>query len=458
MSSVTPTSASLFSVPLEHQWRIDFSGALDVVTQRATGLDRFIGDDANQLLRYVTTDDFISQMVNPDRSTSPVLTPIVFTGPAGTGKTSLAMSLISRLMVEIENRHADHPLPLNGTTDNRGGNVASHTKPVYLTGAEFYRRFYTAIDTDSVDEFRQSILQSPALLLDDLQQLAAKPPAQRELESLLDLASYHHLPVFVICNRCPGTVDGFSQRLVSRLASGLTIPFHPPGAEARGRIARDLAEIHQIQLTEDALELLNNQFEVTVPRMEHLFCQIKLKQRIAHEDGPPNNGPSENHLREGIIHSSDPAERDQIDATLLKQILAPSDEDLFQMIRLIQKRVAKEFKLNLSDLKSNSRKQTVVLARGVAIYLTRSLLGTSFLKIGNAFGNRDHSTILHSFRKIEAQYLPPVKVDCPAEPGCSTPSAKIKPPLTVEQRKNNSMIDRLKQELTDQFATQINIA
>ena len=104
MSSVTPTSLSLFSVPLEHQWRTDFSGVIDVGKQRATGLDQFIGDDANRLLRYVTTDDFISQLVEPDRSTSPVLTPIVFTGPAGTGKTSLAMALVSRLMVEIENR------------------------------------------------------------------------------------------------------------------------------------------------------------------------------------------------------------------------------------------------------------------------------------------------------------------------------------------------------------------
>ena len=427
MSSVSPTSDSLFSVPLEHQWRIDFSGAMGVAKQRATGLDQFIGDDANHLLQYITTDDFLTQLVEPDRSTSPVLTPIVFTGPAGTGKTSLAMALISKLMVAIENRSGGRLLPFNDGPLGKVEPSDFDSKPVYLTGSEFVRRFYAAIDTDTVDEFRQSILQSAALLLDDIQQIATKAPAQRELESLLDQAIDRHLPVFVVCNVSPAVVDGFSRRLVSRLASGLTVPFHPPGAEARSRIARRLAEIHQIQLTEDALELLNNQFEVTVPRLEHLFCQIKLKQRISQENA------------EGILGDN------SINAALLQEILAPRDEDLQKMIRLIQKRVAKEYKLNVSDLKGNSRKQTVVLARGVGIYLTRVLLGSSFLKIGNAFGKRDHSTILHSFRKIESLYRSP------------TANGTPKQALTAEQKKTNRLIDRLKQELTDLFATQIGI-
>ena len=166
---------------------------------------------------------------------------------------------------------------------------------------------------------------------------------------------------------------------------------------------------------------------MTVPRLEHLFCQIKLKQRISQENA------------EGVVGNS------SINAALLQEILAPRDEDLQKMIRLIQKRVAKEYKLNVSDLKGNSRKQTVVLARGVGIYLTRVLLGSSFLKIGNAFGKRDHSTILHSFRKIESLYLSPAANETP------------KQAPTAEQKKTNRLIDRLKQELTDLFATQIGI-
>ena len=429
MSSYSPSSDSLFSVPLGHQWRIDFSGAIGVGTQRATGLDQFIGDDANSLLQYVTTDDFLSQLLDPDRSTSPTLTPIVFTGPSGTGKTSLAMALVSKLMVAIEDRTGGRLLPFESAVSAKVEPFEIGPKPVYLTGSEFVRRFYAAIDTDSVEEFRQSILQSAALLLDDIQQIATKAPAQRELESLLDLAIERHLPVFVLCNASPAVVDGFSQRLISRLASGLTVPFHPPGSEARSCIARNLAEIHQLQLTEDALELLNKQFEVTVPRLEHLFCQIKLKQRIVREDSTENANTDSNI----------------IDAEMLLNILAPSDEDLQKMIRLIQKRVAKSYKLNVSDLKGNSRKQTVVLARGVGIYLTRVLTESSFLKIGNAFGKRDHSTILHSYRKIESAYL------------SSTNDETAKEKLTAQQQKTNGLIDCLRQELTDLFATQIGI-
>ncbi len=425
MSFVSPISDSLFTVPLEYQWRIDFSGAMGVGKKRATGLDQFIGDDSNSLLRYVTTDDFISQLIEPDRSTSPVLTPIVFTGPTGTGKTSLAMALISKLMIAVENRSGGRLLPFSEASLGKVEPSDLDTKPVYLTGSEFARRFYAAIDTDTVDEFRQSILQSTALLLDDIQQIASKMTAQRELENLLDQAIEMHLPVFVICNTPPAAVDGFSQRLVSRLATGLTIPFHPPGAEARSRIARKLAEIHQVQLTEDALDQLKNQFEVTVPRLEHLFGQIKLKQRIAQEE-----------------ESEDVVKDNMIDTALLQEILTPRDEDLLKMVRLIQKRVARKYELNVSDLKSNSRKQTVVLARGVAIYLTRVLLGSSFLKIGSAFGKRDHSTILHSYRKIESLYQ------------SRTPESED---LTPEQSKTNGLIDSLKQELTDLFATQIGI-
>jgi chromosomal replication initiator protein len=351
------------------------------------------------------------------------LTPIVFSGPTGTGKTSLAMALISKLMVAVENRSGGRLLPFSDASLGKVEPSDLDTKPVYLTGSEFVRRYYAAIDTDTVDEFRQSILQSTALLLDNVQQIANKIPAQRELESLLDQAIKLHLPVFVICNTPPAAIEGFSQRLVSRLASGLTVPFHPPGAEARSCITRKLAEIHQVQLTENALDQLNNQFEVTVPRLEHLFGQIKLKQRIAQEDG-------------------DVLCNNMMDVALLQKILAPRDEDLVKMIRLIQKRVANKYELNLSDLKGNSRKQTIVLARGVAIYLTRALLGCSFLKIGNAFGKRDHSTILHSFRKIESAYQ--LRKTNPED-------------LTTEQKKTNGLIDCLKQELTDLFATQIGI-
>ena len=480
MSCALPSSpTALFSIPLEHLWRIDFSGGLDVGLNRTTGLARFVGDDANRLLRYVTTDDFLQQLVGDHHnqpwqkspadeftsiesefhSDASVVSPIVFYGASGTGKTSLAMALIARLMLEIKNTNSkDKP----------------EDKPIYLTGAEFARRFYSAIDTDTVDEFRQTIFHSPALLLDDIEQLVKKAPAQKELESLLDQMARLQRPVFVICNALPATIDGLSARLVSRLSQGLTVPFHPPGQEARTQIAHDLAAIHQFQLTDDAIDLLNQRFEVTVPRMEHLFGQIKLKQRLdGQDDSNLSIAASEGsgQLPQPVANSHGTATQ-TVDADMLLSLLTPDDEELLSMIRLIQKRVANQYKLRLSDIRGNSRKQTVVEARGVAIYLTRQLLGTSFLKIGCAFGNRDHSTILHSFRKIEKIALTSLSdstARSTVELGCSSEELtdvksndlsgdtkkEMTKPLTARQKETAATIDRLKQELTDLFATQI---
>jgi chromosomal replication initiator protein len=80
----------------------------------------------------------------------------------------------------------------------------------------------------------------------------------------------------------------------------------------------------------------------------------------------------------------------------------PAEDVNEQTGQLIAKRVAEKFGVKLADLSSQTRKQTTVLARGVAIYLIRSLMLTSFKKIGDQFGNRDHSTVMHSYRKIEA--------------------------------------------------------
>ena len=99
--------------------------------------------------------------------------------------------------------------------------------------------------------------------------------------------------------------------------------------------------------------------------------------------------------------------------------------------------LAKEFDLKVSDLKSNSRKQSIVMARGVSVYLNRELLGVSFLKIGSYLGNRDHSTIMHANRKIEKLI--------------SSDSDTNEADSSIQ-----SIVFKLKQELTEKFASQIN--
>jgi len=382
-TALTDNSNAMFSISLDHRWRSDFLEVSDAGTDCASGLSQFFGDSVNGLLRYLTTDDFLDQF---SEDAIPGLMPIVFYGPSGTGKTSLAMAVVSKLLSVTE----------------------SDDSPIFLSGADFARRFYGAIDTDSVEEFREKFADAPAIILDNLQQLVGKLPAQNELASLIDNCSKTGKPILLTCPRLPSTIDGISSPLASRISFGLTLPVHPPGALARQEIIKELSNVHGLQFAEDAVELLSDRFEVTVPKLEHLFKQIRLKFEV---EGQPS----------------------VIDAALLLSLLQPGEEDQLKMIRVIQKQVAKEFNLKLSDLKSSSRKQTVVLARGIGIFLTRTLLGTSFVKIGQAFGNRDHSTVLHSHQKISSLYQ---------EEGGSSNATTI-------------MINRLKQQLTDQFAALI---
>lgn len=474
----SPSTNSLFSVPLEHLWRIDFAGAPEVAAVRTTGLSRFIGDDANHLLRYLTTDDFVDQMTrqltaNPDdtpidywRIDESVCTPIVFYGPAGTGKTSLAMALISKLLKEIEQQ----PIPMQ--PGDRSVPTGKH-RPAYFTGSDFARKFYAAIETNTVDEFRSSILSAPALLIDDLQDLEKKLPAQRELESLLDQLSALARPVFVICNQTPDAITGLGSRLISRLYAGLMLPFHPPGVQARRQIARELAAIHQLHLTDDAVDLLIERFEVTVPRLEHLFSQSQLKLRMR------SSGDHSNHQNVGIATEptkgpkTEPMTRERspaasgidssmatvIDARLLTDLLTPGEEELTAMTRAVQKVVARAYGLRQSDLKSNSRKHTVAMARGVAIYLIREMLGISFSRIGGLFGGRDHSTILHAYRKMEAmcQCDEGLRDEGQRDGGEPDASKDITGGKSNEHRETVTRISQLKQQLTDRFATGLTV-
>lgn len=381
----TDNSNSVFAVGLDHQWRSDFVGVGDAGAGRATGLSRFFGDQANAMLKYLASDDFIQQMT---LGASAGLMPMVLYGPSGTGKTSLAMAMVSRLLQATD----------------------CVQTPIFVSGSDFARRFYAAIETNCVDQFREKFLLAPAIIVDNIHQLVGKLPAQKELSSLVEICCLNGKPLVVTCPTLPLAIDGISGRLSSRLSSGLSLPLNPPGHCARLEIVKELAVIHDVQMTDDAIELLTDRFEVTVPKLEHLFHQIKLKRKV---DG----------------------ESSLIDAASLQALLNPGEEDQQKMIRVIQKRVAKQFSLRLSDLKSGSRKQTVVLARGVGIFLTRTLLGTSFVKIGHAFGNRDHSTVLHAHQKISSLYDQATE----SNHACATVTT----------------IDCLKQQLTDQFAAQV---
>ena len=407
----------VFSVPYQHLYSTDFAGDLTPTLGAASGLKCFVGDRSNFLLQFFADQQSNCEVPECDTERS-CPWPLVLFGPTGTGKTALAMAILSRQT----SQHSTETNPATISFSNARANATngSHGKdasppiPIILSAQDFDRRYRQALETASLDEFRARISQSAGLAIDNLHQLSGKLAVQRELIALLELNRSNDLPFIFTMNSSPFDTGILSPQLTSRLSAGLCLPVQPPGPAAREQIVRELAANYRLNLSDDAFEMIVTRFDVTVPKIEHLFSQI-------------SNGLES--LEQFSFGQS-------IDMALLNQLFGKDATDVDQMAATILKKVARQYHVKVSDLKSNSRKQSIVLARNVAIYLIRELVSCSFKQIGRYCGNRDHSTVLHSYQKIVAA--------CDAASDRTDSSTK-------------TIVHKLKMLLSDQLASQSNL-
>ena len=403
----------VFSVPYLHLYSTDFAGDLTPTLGAASGLKRFVGDRSNFLLQFFA--DRISNCEVAENETNQSCPwPLVLFGPTGTGKTALAMAILSQQSSRLSAEANPATISFSNATNGSQNRNDSSSLPIILSAQDFDRRYRQALETDSLEEFRTRIGQSAGLAIDNLHQLDGKLAVQRELIALLELNQFKNLPFIFTMESSPIDTNGLSPQLTSRLSAGLCLPIQPPGPAAREQIVRELASNHRLNLTDGAFKTIVTRFDVTVPKIEHLFRQI-------------SNG----------LESLEQFSFGQtIDVPLLNQLLGKDLADVDLMAATILKKVAREYHVKLSDLKSNSRKQSTVLARNVAIFLIRELVGCSFKQIGRYCGNRDHSTVLHSYQKIVAA--------CDASGSRTDSSTK-------------TIVHKLKLLLSDQLVSQSNL-
>lgn len=260
------------------------------------------------------------------------------------------------------------------------GNALRQRKPdakiVYLHSERFVADMVKALQLKAIDEFKQFYRSVDALLIDDIQFFSGKDRSQEEFFHTYNALLERGQQMILTSDRYPKEIDGVEERLKSRFGWGLTVAVEPPELETRVAILINKAEQVGMDLSRDAAFFIAQRIRSNVRELEGA-----LKRVMAHAQF------SGRVIDIDLIRES------------LKDLLALQDK--LVTIDNIQRVVADYYKLKMSDLLSKRRSRSVARPRQVAMALAKELTNYSLPEIGESFGGRDHTTVLHACRKVK---------------------------------------------------------
>lgn len=255
---------------------------------------------------------------------------------------------------------------------------ASHhpaSKIVYLNSERFVGDMVKALQHNAINEFKRFYRSVDALLIDDIQFFAGKERSQEEFFHTFNALLEGQQQVIMTCDRYPKEIDGLEERLKSRFGWGLTVCIEPPELETRVAILMSKAAQAKVDLPNEVAFFIAKRIRSNVRELEGALRRVMANARFTHK------AISLDFAREA-----------------LKDLLALQDK--LVTIDNIQKTVADYYKLRLAELLSKRRSRSVARPRQVAMALAKELTNHSLPEIGDAFGGRDHTTVLHACNKI----------------------------------------------------------
>ncbi|EAQ97598.2 chromosomal replication initiator protein DnaA [Congregibacter litoralis KT71] len=259
------------------------------------------------------------------------------------------------------------------------GNALKLNKPdariVYLHSERFVADMVKALQLNAIADFKRYYRSVDALLIDDIQFFAKKDRSQEEFFHTFNALLEGGQQMILTCDRYPKEIDGLEERLKSRFGWGLTVAVEPPDLETRVAILMNKATQARLNLPPDAAFFIAQRIRSNVRELEGA-----LKRVIA----------SANFTRRPIDV--------ELVKESLKDLLALQDKQV--SLDNIQRTVAEYFKIKVADLNSRRRNRSVARPRQVAMALAKELTNYSLPEIGDSFGGRDHTTVLHACRKI----------------------------------------------------------
>ena len=307
--------------------------------------ESFVEGKSNQLARAACSQ--IAE--NPGGSYNPLF----LYGGVGLGKTHL-MHAIGNLMLQRK----------------------PSAKVLYLHSERFVGDMVKALQHNAINEFKRHYRSADALLIDDIQFFAGKERSQEEFFHTFNALLEGQQQVVLTCDRYPKEVNGLEERLKSRFGWGLTVAIEPPELETRVAILMSKASHEGVDL----------------PHEVAFFIAKRIWSNIRELEGA---------LRRVIANAQFTGSAITVDFTkeALRDLLALQDK--LVTVENIQKTVAEYYKIRVADLLSKRRSRSITRPRQMAMALAKELTTHSLPEIGDAFGGRDHTTVLHACRKVQ---------------------------------------------------------
>ena len=259
------------------------------------------------------------------------------------------------------------------------GNGALSQRPqarvVYVHSQQFVQEMVKALKDATIQDFTQHYRTLDVLLIDDVQFFAQKVRSQDEFFHIFNALSEPGRQMVLTCDRYPRDVAGLEERLKSRFVWGLTVEVEPPELETRVAILMKKAEAEGFELDDEVAFFIAERIRSNVRELEGALRRVHANSRFT-----------------GARITTEQVRR------VLHDLFAIHGRQI--SIDDIQRVVAEHYRVTVSDMLSKRRSRTVVWPRHVAIYLTKELTNYSLPEIGKSFGGRDHTTVLHAYRKI----------------------------------------------------------
>jgi chromosomal replication initiator protein len=273
--------------------------------------------------------------------------------------------------VGLGKTHLLHAIGQHVSGSKKGARVA------YVSSEKFTNEYIDGIQNNQLAKFRKKYRQTDVLLIDDVQFLAGKERIQEEFFHTFNALHEAHRQIVLTCDRPANEIQGLENRLVSRFEWGLVTDLQPPDVEMRLAILKKKAAFINVVLPDDILNFLANRIRSNIRRLEGALTRVVSYGSLTHKK-----------LTIEVVEN------------LLREVL--HEEGRFTVsIEVIQKKVAEHFDIRLADMTSKRRPENIAFPRQIAMYFSRQLTESSLNAIGEAFGGRDHGTVLHACRLVK---------------------------------------------------------